>query len=371
MFLNIFRHNLKHLSITPKDNVTIEGCCNFIEFGKVERSQYYRGPSPQDSFGIFLGKADALNKSILQNSINTLDNYTTTIFSVNSKYPRYKLKQLSNLKRTNSIDKSDFIIIPNVDYRVSDLRSSYRNLNATSVYYSKSEDCYYVFNFILDPWYNFSKKLWELFQKASNKEDQDLDCMFNALVNTGKLPKDLELIYVGDIVYIGKEYLELDHILYNGKKCIEEQALDSILSNQQQKLTEEELVSIEQMLKSQDQSVVSVGLKLLTATDVRYNAIRIGKMLKRNWYNIWDNKASKSVGFLSTLQALSLTPNIIKNRSVDDIINATYKICTNDEDKRVCREEIIKEVHRRITNDVCRQLHVFNNLNITCNFELE
>lgn len=210
---------------------------------------------------------DKLNSLIITDP-SSINRSATLYFDKSCTFPRYKL-QGTDFKRCVKLDKADYIIISDIKkFRLYDTPSSldYMLMMDNNIYlYSK----------------DFYNHYDELKQGIPTNITNFLECYSKSVLTTA--------------VSIALEY---------NKPLIYEADLDKIISKDLEKLDDESLMSIFEMMSSQDTASIELGCKLLASYDVYETTLASAMLLfltQKNWIK---NKGAKSVSFTHMLQNL-------------------------------------------------------------------
>ena len=126
--------------------------------------------------------------------------------------------------------------------------------------------------------------------------------------------------------------------------------LDRFISAALQQPTMEDLETMARMFSSTDNSIVGMGLKLLSNYDISTSICSVGILIAQNWGNIASSSVSKSTGFEQVLKTLGLTRSELNSYEIDRIINTLYKNSTDKEDKEkvrnIIKQKIIAEIQK-------------------------
>lgn len=234
-------------------------------------SQHGERLSRWDSYGYpnvsFKDVNDKLN-SLLITGLSSINRSATLYFDKSCTFPRYKL-QGTDFKRCVKLDKADYIIIPDITkFRLYDVPASFD-------YMLTIDDNIYLYSKGFYEYYD------ELKQGVSSNITHFLECYSKSALTT--------------VISIALEY---------NKPLIYEADLDKIISKDLEKLDDESLMSIFEMMSSQDEASIELGCKLLASYDVYETTLASAMLLfltQKNWIR---NKGAKSVSFTSMLQNL-------------------------------------------------------------------
>lgn len=208
----------------------------------------------------------------LQNSIDktNVNLKSTLYFDKGSSFPRLKLDG-TDFKRCIKLDKADYIVIPKIITTFVKFPEDYKyKIELNNIVYLLTESLkndYPCLVSLLEPYEGTSGYYY-----ANVK--RDAETIYNILSN------------------------------YN-KPLIYEKELDSIISKDLEKLDQESIESIYDMLKSRDASSIELGCKLLSSFDVNECNLTTSLLLFLTQDNWIINKGAKSVLFKNMLNSIN------------------------------------------------------------------
>lgn len=241
-------------------------------------------------FRTWNGSDKILFPTNISNSIILMDQYSKSLavgvpgkkiyFHPKSKFPRFKLMG-TDYKRTIKPDKCDCIVVPEVPERWIYIYTKMR------IYKDKCSGALFgISNGIYD--YRFVD------------EKHFLECI--KLWNNS----DLEFVQTTNIAEVNKENSFTIDVLFGKytKPIITDTMLDLEISKSLPIISESDIDSIDSMLGSTDQSVVEMGLKLLTGFNVFETPTIIKTLLYKHWNVATSNKALNSVAVRKMLNSV-------------------------------------------------------------------
>lgn len=208
----------------------------------------------------------------LQNVLNksNINLKSTLYFDKGSSFPRLKLDG-TDFKRCIKIDKADCIVIPKIKATFLKFPGNYKyKIEQNNIIYLLTEnlkDDYPCLANLLEPYEGTSGYYY-----ANTKKEAET--IYNVLAN------------------------------YN-KPLIYEKELDSIISKDLEKLDQESVESVYDMLRSKDASSVELGCKLLSSFDVNECNLTTSILLFLTQDSWIVNKGSKSVLFKNMLNSIN------------------------------------------------------------------
>lgn len=186
------------------------------------------------------------------------------------------------------------------------------------------------------------------------------------------MPKDCSVFYFGPVILTNTENTIFIKNLYsNYMKLIYDTELDKFINNGLQKPTDEDLDTLNRMIASTDESIVGMGLKLLSNYDLQDYVCAIGIMLAQNWQKVRNSSVSKSVGFEQVLTTLNIDKKIFNGYDINKTINKLYSKSNNSKDKEVARKIVIARLTKELQKGWDNLVKHFNNLNLSFNFTIE
>ena len=201
-------------------------------------------------------------------------------FHPKSKFPRFKLMG-TDYKRTIKPDKWDGIVVPEVPERWIYIYPKMR------IYKDKcSNDLFGISKGIYDARFSDEKHFLECIKLWNND--------------------DLEFVQTTNIAEVNKENSFAIDVLLGKytKPIITDTMLDLEISKSLPIISESDIDSIDSMLGSTDQSVVEMGLKLLTGFNVFETPTIIKTLLYKHWNVATSNKALNSVAVRKMLNSV-------------------------------------------------------------------
>ena len=201
-------------------------------------------------------------------------------FHPKSKFPRFKLMG-TDYKRTIKPDKCDCIVIPEVPERWISMYPKMR------IYKDKCSDNLF----------GISKGIYD---SRFVDEQHFLECikLWNKV--------DLKFVQTTHIAEVNMENSFAIDVLLGKytKPIITDTMLDLEISKSLPIISESDIDSIDSMLSSTDQSVVEMGLKLLTGFNVFETPTIIKTLLYKHWNIVNSNKALNSVAVRKMLNSV-------------------------------------------------------------------
>ena len=368
MILDTTHHNLKYISVDRGSYSRIKGS-NLTSLDQIVRAEKF-GHSPDDyrfyntytrwenknpyySSGIYLASSIELTKAIEgKKYCNNITNIKSVYFDKECKYPRFKLNTFTNIKRRINPAKADACIVSPkyfAPYPGGDSSTSYYTGNQVLILFSKKELTHYFIDYFPRVSDSYRPYIQNIMKSLVPTIEYTLDCWSKILIKAGILPEDCEKFYEGEVVMLdNKEIRYLNDLFERYPTIIYDTDIDKMVNNGLSALTDSDIQSIEHMLSSQDQSVVSMGLKLLSNYDLSKHVCSIGMLIIRNWSKIYMNPTSTSVGFEHVLHTLGLSRKNMNWWNTRRLINDLYKHSTNDEDKNRARNIIKSELYQEI-----------------------
>lgn len=210
-------------------------------------------------------------KNKLKNVVdkNTVNLQSTLYFDKGSSFPRLKLDG-TDFKRCIKIDKADYIVIPQLQVNYAKFTQNYK---------------YQI---------EISNSVYLLTEQNKN----EYPCFTNSVVpfeGTGyyysNTKKEIQTVYSILVEY--------------NKPLFYEKDLDSIISKDLEKLDQENIDAIYDMLKSSDPASIELGCKLLSSFDVNECNLTTSILLFLTQDSWISNKGAKSVLFKNMLNSIT------------------------------------------------------------------
>lgn len=235
----------------------------------------------------------------------TLQADTRLFFDQSSSFPRFKLTVSGN-KRCIKQAKADVIVVSgNTDYNHPD--NNYVVLEDDAGVYLINEDEW-------NTWFNGSLKDFIAAMSSCKTFGSNLCLAYQGRVNT----------YSKDNVYLAK-YADGTYTL----PYITDNNLDEIICGMCPEPTYEEVISLVDMLNSEDSAVVALGVKMLTGFNVaKYKlTFRLILYTRSNWYAYTRNTVgTKQLVDTLNLNTYYITEGFGYNCSYIERSNETYSV---------------------------------------------
>lgn len=350
---------------------------SFKDTYKLWEYRYRNIESPITAKGIYLGDSDDIHNEIIS-KINPAspNTFKTLYFDKFCKYPRFKVSELTKIKRCTDPSKADSIIIsPHKFNTYKGYSSVYTDSSKDAlVLFSATNNCYYFIDFLIDYLHNFdqTKKFKILLNNYLGDQILNINTWGQVLINSGILPNDSKKIYYGKVVLLNRDDTEFINNLSTKYMLLTyDTELDKLISNNLQSPTNEDIDTLDKMLSSTDSSIISMGLKLLSNYNLSNFKGSIGIIIANNWNHIKFNPTSRSIGFQQTLDSLGLSIKKLNTFSFEVIINKLYENISNDDRKYVKKVVISKIKNELMSSILSRYEKSFSSLELTFKLIIE
>lgn len=374
-----YNYNRQHNTL--RDYVEL---CNINEY---TQNSYYSynytswncNSSLQKCIGIYLGDTYSIENIInAKHSSNNLSTFNKVYFDPLCTYPRQRLNTLTNIKRCIDPTKADSVIISKPlfeNYWVKAVTCD-RKIEDVLVLYSSTESCYYIIDYEpnLLPNSQYNTIFQTILSQVVNNKLTGLTRYASGLINSGILPSDTQVYYSGKVILLknNSEITFINNLLNKYMIVTYDTELDKFISTSLQKPTSEDLESLGKMLSSSDESVVGMGIKLLSTFDINQSVCSIGMLIAENYDNIFKLSAAKSVGFHQVLSTLGLDKKDLDRYDAMKIANELYKNSENTEDREnvrlLAKQQISMLVERYAERLVTEK---FGNMGFNFTFTIE
>lgn len=283
-------------------------------------------------------------KNLIKSKINTnpVSSFKKVYFDKLCKYPRFKVKELTSISRSLKPLNVDSCIITPIEFQEYNYWYKGKLKYDILVGFSKSSNSYY---FINETDYSYSNSTLEAFYKQKLSQFSNLDpqnSLLSALIADKILPIDTIPYYQGKIIVLkNNEYEYVNNIINNYTQITYDTELDKFINTNLQKLTSSEIKEIDKMLKSPDDTVVGMGMKLLSNFDIDSSRCILAILILNHWNNIVDNSTFKSVGFQQVLKSVYgdySKINVDSRTSRYKYLNSVYGTSTNSDDKKYAKD---------------------------------
>lgn len=306
-------------------------------------------------YGVYLGDNDSFQTALSAKIAPNITGVKKVFFDPECSYPRFKLNELTSIKRCLSPSKADLCVLSRTNiqtYRPKHNSGGDPKDSIVKILYSKSENAYYLIDHCPNTCYSTgnTKDLQKYITRACTPGTVGIDKFLSAVMNEYIIPSDCTLFYQGKISFLGNQKLfeQIDNILNNYMKIIYDTDLDTFINSNLQSITDEELKSLSSMLRSSDQTTVGMGIKLISSYNIVDAACSIGILISSSWNNISNNSAIKSVGFQQVLKTLGISEGSLHSGKTLEMINNLYKTSTNTEDKEKAKGVVLEKVKEEL-----------------------
>ena len=275
----------------------------------------------------------------LKETYHSTDPFNSVFIPSDVDFPRYKL-QMANVKRKIAVENADVIVYDDGDLNyIFDHKGNFENV----VIYSKQTDLYYILNTYPNGPDDMMDEFNRILRRLNLQDASPVDKLIALLKYYDKLPNDYEIIYTGPICRIVQPITS---------KYITTQDLDEHISSNLPTPSENDLASIEQMLKSNDNATISMGLKCLCGYNIYPCKLAIANILFNTWSNLQYNKTINSTGVKNLLNMLNFPKNVYE---LSTVYKHVIKSGVTEEDYNKAREYITnlitKQYNQRIKGD--------------------
>lgn len=275
----------------------------------------------------------------LKETYHSTDPFNSVFIPSDVDFPRYKL-QTANIKRKIAVENADVIVYDDDDLNcIRDYKGDFENV----VLYSKLTDLYYILNTYPNGPDDMMDEFNKILRRLNLQDASPVDKLIALLKYYDKLPNGYEIIYTGPICTIAQPITS---------KYITTKDLDEHISSNLPIPSENDLASIEQMLKSNDDATISMGLKCLCGYNIYPCKLAIANMLYNNWNNMQFSKGINSIGVKNLLNMLNFPKNPY---DLSTIYKYVIKSGVTEEDYNKAREYITnlitKQYNQRIKGD--------------------
>lgn len=222
---------------------------------------------------------DNLFKSLIRASKEDYLSAKNVYFDPNSKYPRSKFTENSDKKRVIKAENADVIVCPDLFIPSNTIWINKILKDGDNYFYNLSSVSVDINCIVPLP-----------FQQINNLEECTFSYSYCYLINK-------------------KEYQSLENIVQGYyTKIISDSELDIYVNQTLLDVNDEQYIQLRHMLSSSDDTVVELGLKLLSSYNIIDNKCKIGILLYDTYRNIINNKGRNSVFFQQLLSTLNITP---------------------------------------------------------------
>lgn len=236
-----------------------------------------------------------------------------------AKFPRFKLQNFTDIKRCLKPENADIVIVPTKN---PDMNTGY----SKDFFYSETDNKLYSFrinNHTINIYRDLTKKdysKYEFLEYCLNENIISGDVKVISIVNT-------------DIYEVTKDASDSIKLRSSNLKFVTVEQLDKALNETLPEPTNEDIDTIENMLKSTDKSVVGLGMDLLINYNLTKRAFLISLLLIKNNRNIFSSGKYYNVNFKNIIASLGIEHQMTSSGDhIRILYNKFYETC-NEEDK--------------------------------------
>lgn len=282
-------------------------------------------------------------------------------FCKSSSYPRHRLANFTDNKRTIKTDKADYIVVPNegfefytkdedIDFIFKDINTDkfYKIYSGRSYIYGMTEKSMIDFaanNYLKNP-YNIKTK--EDFIKQYLKET---------------LGSEFELVPFKKLVFDSGNFKDDIFDLYNNysDKLITENQLDTYINSQGEviDLDQEKFEMLNKMLADKTGQSVGLALRMMNSFDSTKHLIPLSLLMLFNIRNISRNKEWNTVGMKVLRNKLPFitTYTADSTKSTINVLNRlTRDFCKTEEDREKIKKYGMPMIKGVVDNFIEREL---------------
>ena len=288
-----------------------------------------------------------------------LEDLKKVLFAEKCEFPRFKLSNFTNIKRALKPSTADAII-----FTQETVYEHYEN-NLLCCF-SESFQMYYVIDC------NSIKNAFRRTNIDYNglSEKDRIEKIIDVVKIHNVLPEDSKFVNYRIFTKIYDYQIKNYKLLTSGKLVITSEDLNNKLTGTLDKVDDDVLKSIDELLGSSDPGSVGMGMDLLINFNVLERSCTIGMLLLKHGEKIYNNRKCSSVGFKNIMSSLGI--NKLDLCGVSDekflrYINNLYKICKNEDDKLSSRE-IARQI---INNKVNKEAEYYNKYCHDLNFKIK
>lgn len=291
----------------------------------------------------------------LKATYHSIDPFNSVFIPSDVDFPRYKL-QMANVKRKIAVENADVIVYDDNDLNcICNYKGDFENV----IIYSKQTDLYYILNTYPNGPDDMMDEFNKILRRLNLHDANPVDKLIALLKYYDKLPNDYEIIYTGPVCTIVQPITS---------KYITTQDLDAYISSNLPIPSENDLASIEQMLKSNDDATISMGLKCLCGYNIYPCKLAIANIFYNNWNNMQYSKGINSIGVKNLLNMLNFPKNPY---DLSTIYKHVIKSGVTDEDYNKAREYITNLITKQYNQCIKRDESSLDMFNIKISVSVE
>lgn len=315
--------------------ITIREYQSYYDCPVVKNYRYHNGHRffIPDSHVDTLNAAVEVAKNFKENTDIEITKDDKIYFSKDSSYPRHRLRNFTENKRTILKDKADYIVVPNSSYILADDEISL---------YKDQDDTYYIIE--ENNRYGYMMRdvnLKTLIEKETGRKDLSTlkEYMIHVLTTKG-----INLTEVKGKVFLttnGSKENPVEIYMDHKDKLISEAQLDAYINSKGDALemTDEQFTMLDNLLKSKEQQTVNLGLRTLNSFDTNKYLVPIALLLTNNIHNVCRCADWNSVGTKAIRQKIPYLKynSVYGDKSLINLYNKIVDLCKTDLDRELIR----------------------------------
>lgn len=357
--VRFLRYSGKNISSTVEAEIKVKKCSlnSGFNYGESKVGNNY-------NVGFFLGSPDDIDALLdLRHNTNPISSFNKIYFDKECKYPRFKLSEKTSIKRCLKPSIADSCIISKIQLYKYEWYEDQRESKALVAYSSKENSWYFLTNMALGGYPQLTSSIEKQLNHTFSLERKKR--ILSILVDKGILPNDTSIYYEGPVITLSKSQYDYIYNIQNTyMKITYDTELDQFINQKLQELTPTEATEINKMLKSSDETIVGMGMKLLSNYDLNRSKCTIGLLLLENWQNITDISTFTSVGFKQILQTLGLDTCTRYRPPREHMVNTWYEESTSETDKSFGRDFINSKIEQELQQSINSYKNTFKTLDL-------
>lgn len=323
-----FRKDKVYTLLTTSEAIRTSGKCKLSSFFSVDRAYSWNFCNCGDS--IVLSTIDDIKSKL---KFSEQKSFSKVYVSKSCNIPTIVL-QNNSITRKRKIEDAEVSVIPDL---------SLNNLNCIIDVW-KYNDKYYIIRHEMNGYYS-SPGFKDTMNEALKILLQDNG---ELLKSFDLIPSDAERIFSGTPICINKKIIPFFEELNSYKKVITDSDFNTLLSKDQDSITEDDIDYIKSLLRSDQISNRDIGLNLLFSLNIRPYATKIAYILSENKWRIEHTPFYKSSKMDRLLQNIGLIKNQLTTETT--ILNNTFKYNCQEEKDRIKYTLIEKAVKSAYLN---------------------
>lgn len=323
---------------------------------------------------IYLGNKEDIIQECVNNKCHIPFNELSTIYiDPLCKFPRSRIKEVTKLKRVLDPSKADTCILPDPKYNLTPLITNRYTSGDFIILYSSTTNCYYIIeSLIRNPYYckETADTIYTMIGCSSDEEF--IPSLLNWLKKINYVSSDSAVIYKGSTICIANsDEIRVFELMTSGNVSFYYLSeFSNYVDNNLEEMTPENFDTITQLIRSNNEDNINLGLSLLQSLDISKYHLKVVKLLRNRWYSIKYTKTCNTVGFVQLLSKFGLDKSDMNYGTMEILYNKLYLHASDDDSKKEIRDICINDCKQQLQNVITNCSRLYKDMNISVSIQI-